>query len=30
VMTVTLKDVGNTALWSVDLAPRPQDRLGPS
>jgi alkaline phosphatase D len=30
VMTVTLKDVGNTALWSVDIPPEPHHRLGPA
>jgi len=30
VMTVTLKDVGDTALWSVDLPPEPRHRLGPA
>ena len=29
-MTVTLKDVGNNALWSVDIPPEPHRRLGPS
>ena len=29
-MTVTLRDVANTALWSVDIAPQPQYRVGPS
>jgi alkaline phosphatase D len=28
VMTVTLKDVDNTALWSVDIEPRPDARPG--
>ena len=28
VMTVTLKDVDNTDLWSVDIAPRPDARPG--
>jgi alkaline phosphatase D len=28
VMTVTLKDVGDRALWSVDIAPRPDARTG--
>ena len=27
-MTVTLKDVDNTDLWSVDIAPRPDARPG--
>ena len=27
-MTVTLKDVDDTALWSVDIAPRPDARPG--
>jgi len=30
IMTVTLKDMGNTALWSVDIAPQPQYRIGPA
>jgi alkaline phosphatase D len=30
VMTVTLKDVGNAALWSVDISPEPHHRLGPA
>jgi alkaline phosphatase D len=30
VMTVTLRDVGNTALWSVTLEPRPDTRPGSS
>ncbi|HEX4556145.1 MAG TPA: alkaline phosphatase D family protein [Xanthobacteraceae bacterium] len=30
VMTVTLKDVGDVALWSVDLAPKRDPRSGPS
>lgn len=25
-MTVTLKDVDNSALWSVDIEPRPDNR----
>jgi hypothetical protein len=29
-MTVTLKDVGNTPLWSVDIPPEPHHRLGPA
>jgi len=28
IMTVTLKDVDNTALWSVDIEPRPDARPG--
>ena len=28
VMTVTLKDVSDTALWSVDLVPSPDARPG--
>ncbi len=27
-MTVTLKDVDNTDLWSVDIEPRPDARPG--
>jgi alkaline phosphatase D len=27
-MTVTLKDADNRALWSVDIAPRPDARAG--
>ena len=30
VMTVTLKDMANTALWSVDIPPEPRHRIGPS
>jgi alkaline phosphatase D len=30
VMTVTLKDVGDNALWSVDLEPKPEHRPGSS
>ncbi|HEY2134958.1 MAG TPA: alkaline phosphatase D family protein, partial [Xanthobacteraceae bacterium] len=30
VMTVTLKDVADHALWSIELAPQPSPRLGPS
>ena len=30
VMTVTLKDVGDVALWSVDLAPKRDPRPGSS
>jgi hypothetical protein len=30
VMTVTLKDVGDVALWSVDLAPKWDARPGAS
>jgi alkaline phosphatase D len=30
VMTVTLKDVGDAALWSVDLEPKRDTRSGPS
>ena len=29
-MTVTLKDVANTALWSVAIPPEPGHRIGPS
>jgi alkaline phosphatase D len=28
VMTVTLKDVDNRSLWSVDIAPQPDARAG--
>jgi len=28
IMTVTLKDVGDRALWSVDIEPRPDARPG--
>jgi alkaline phosphatase D len=28
VMTVTLKDVDNTSLWSVDIVPQPDARSG--
>ena len=28
VMTVTLKDVDDTSLWSVDIEPRPDARPG--
>jgi hypothetical protein len=27
---VTLKDMGNAALWSVDIPPQLQYRIGPS
>jgi hypothetical protein len=27
---VTLKDMGNTALWSVDIPPEPHQRIGPA
>jgi alkaline phosphatase D len=27
-MTVTLKDVDNTSLWSVDILPQPDARAG--
>jgi alkaline phosphatase D len=30
VMTVTLKDMSNTALWSVGIPPEPLHRIGPA
>jgi alkaline phosphatase D len=29
VMTVTLKDVDDRALWSVQIPPKPDARIGP-